>query len=190
MIYRSLRYLPMVTCAEIMQTGDLTLLSDEEISNNELIIIWEKLEEDFQNLSGNKDADKVFNVSKEIDFQANRYELINMACEALIFDKNEDLIDALKDFGYKITDENYIYDIQKIVKQSNGILNRIKQLQDTLPKESKVKNENSIIDVMASYASILGFDFDFFTTSVEKFFAIEKTVKAKLKALENNNTKK
>lgn len=182
----------MVICVEIMQTGDLTLLADEEITSDELIAIWEKIEEDFQRLSGNKDVDKIFNVSKEIEYQENRYDLINHSCDALIFDKNERLIQLLEDEGYSINTENYINDVERIYRQSNGILNRIKQLKDLLPKEktSKSKDENSIVDVMASYSSILGFDFEFFTCSVEKFFSLEKMVKAKLKAIEKNNPKK
>lgn len=189
MIYKTLRTLPMVIFFEISNTGDLTLLSDEETSIEELIPIWENIEQKHQELSGNTNANKVFNVSKEIEFQANRYEIIHNACEALAFDKNDDLIAILRDYGYTINDSNYINDLNKIIKQSEGIITRINQLRDTLPKQSTSKQESSIVDVMANYATILGFDFDFFLCSVEKFYALEKMVKAKMKSIETSNQK-
>lgn len=189
MIYKTLRTLPMVILVEIYKEGDITLLSDENTPIEELVEIWRNLEEKHQELSGNTNANKVLNVIKEIEYQSNRYQIIHNSCEALLFDKNDDLINILKEYGYTITDSNYINDLKKVIKQSEGIITRINQLEDSLPKQSKSKDEDSIVDVMASYASILGFDFEFFTCSVEKFYALEKMVKAKIKAIENSNPK-
>jgi hypothetical protein len=179
----------MVVFFEISNTGDLTLLSDEETPIEELAEIWENLEQKHQELSGNTNANKVFNLSKEIEFQANRYEIIHNCCEALAFDQNDDLIAILREYGYTINDTNYINDLNKIVRLSEGILTRINQLRDSLPKQSNSQQESSIVDVMASYAAILGFDFDFFLCSVEKFYALEKMVKAKIKSIESSNKK-
>ena len=189
MIYKTLRTLPMVIFMEIAKTGDLSLLSDEETPIEELAILWEELQEKHEGFSKDPNSDKVFSVSKEVDFQSNRYELIHFSCESLFFERDERLIEILKEYGYKITDNNYIADLNKVIKQSEGILIKINQLKDSLPKKQKESNETSIVDVLASYSSILGFDFDYFTCSVEKFYALEKMVKAKIKSIENNNKK-
>ena len=189
MIYQTLRILPMVVFMEIAKSGDVTLLSDEETPIEELAVLWEELQEKHEGFSHNPNADKVFKVSKEVDFQANRYELIHHACESLSFEKDERLIEILQEYGYTITDKNYINDLNKVIRQSEGILTRINQLKDTLPKQPKEGTETSIVEVIASYSSILGFDFDYFTCSVEKFYALEKMVKAKIKSLESTNQK-
>lgn len=189
MIYKTLRTLPMVTFIEIAKSGDVTLLSDEDIPMEELILLWEELQEKHEQFSKDPNADKVFNVLKEIEFQENRYEIIFKICDSLLFSKDNQLIQILKDFGYKVTDENYINDLNKIIKQSEGIITRINQLKDTLPKPPKSGSETSIVEVISSYSAILGFDFDYFTCSVEKFYALDKMVKAKIKSLDNNNQK-
>jgi hypothetical protein len=42
---------------------------------------------------------------------------------------------------------------------------------------------------MADYASFLGYDFDFYTISVEKFGAMQNTVKQKVASIEKQNSK-
>ena len=128
MIYKTLRTLPMVVFMEIAKSGDVTLLSDEETPIEELAALWEELQEKHELFSHNPNADKVFSVSKEVDFQATRYELIHHACESLSFEKDERLIEILHEYGYTITDKNYVNDLNKVIRQSEGILTRINQL--------------------------------------------------------------
>jgi len=42
---------------------------------------------------------------------------------------------------------------------------------------------------MASYSSVLGYDYDYYTVSVEKFKSLENQVKQKIAAIEKNNAK-
>ena len=184
MIYKSLRTLPMVICVEIMQTGDYSLLSDEE-TDIDLEDLWNDLE---SKLPTEKDS-KVFDVSKEVTFLENKYVFINSSCEALLFDKHTILIEKLKEYGYKLTDVNYHNDLDRISKQSEGILIQISQLKNTLPKVDPNKEESTIIDVMANYMAIIG-DFDFYTCSVEKFYSLEKAVKAKIEAMSKSESVK
>lgn len=192
MIYKTLRILPMITCVEIIDTGNISLLSDDENTPiHELIEIWEVLFEEYKQKYSVKEDKKIFNLSKEIEYLERKYFTIKCAVEALRFDKNEELIKMLIEFGYKLTDENYIEDLNRIERESAGIMNKIKMFQDQLPKE-KEKTESaseSIINTMAGYSSILGYDFDFYTISVEKFHSLEKQVKNKIAIIEKQNAK-
>jgi len=192
MIYKSLRKLPMVTCVEIIDTNNISLLSDEDNTPiDELIEIWFPLFEEYKEKYGSKDNKKIFNLSREIEYLKQKHFLIKCAIDALRFDKNEDLIKMLLDFGYKLSDENYIEDLNRIERESSGIILKIKMFEDQLPKEIENKEDavSSIINVMAGYSSILGYDFDFYTISVEKFHALEKQVKNKIAIIEKQNTK-
>lgn len=191
MTYDSLRKLPKVTFIEIHETGNIRLLTDDDkITDENLMKLWTKLNDEFDS-KYNKDnqVDKLFNVKKEIDFQTNRYLIIKYACDALLFQKTDDLIELLKENRYIITDENYIKDIERVIRDSEGILDKINNLKKQLPKEKESKqNEYSIIDVMQSFADILGYNFDFYKISVEEFFVKEKAVLNKIKMIEKQNS--
>jgi len=187
MIYDKLRKLPKVIQMEIYETGDLNLLSDEEKPFEELIELWQKLEEEFARKYNKQASDQNFSLQKEINYQETRYTLIQLLCEQLEFDKTPEIIEILKEEGYPF-DENspeYLNQINKVHRESKGILIKINQLKSKLPKvdENKIF-ENNIISVMASYSAVLNVSFDFNTISVEAFHAYESQVKAKIKNLE------
>jgi len=191
MIYNSLRKLPMVTYLDIIDTGDISLLSDQETPLEELLPIWEDLHETYKLKYDTQNHNKIFNLSKEIDFLVKKYDSIKLSVEALKFDANEALIQLLRDYGYTLRLDNYNDDILRISRESEGIINKINMIKNSLPKavESEEKGSEVIISVMADYASFLGYDFDFYTISVEKFGAMQNTVKQKVASIEKQNSK-
>lgn len=191
MIYDSLRKIPMVTFLEIIDSGDISLLSDEEIPIEQLVEIWNNLYESYKSKYDSQNHNKVFNLSKEIDFLVKKYDSIKLSVEALKFDANDSIIQVLRDYGYTLRLENYNDDVARISRESEGIINKINQIKNSLPKavESEEKGSEVIISVMADYASFLGYDFDFYTISVEKFGAMQNTVKQKVASIEKQNSK-
>lgn len=192
--------IPMVLYDSIASTLDYKKLLIEELDRdlsqeelNELELVWNELSEKFRIKSNGPKQHKNFNIFKEIDFQYNRFLIIKFCCESLCFDRNTEIINLLGSEGYAVNSLDYIGSIENISKQADGILIKINHLRDLLPKEVKSNKEQiTIIDIMESYASILGFDFDFYTISAEKFISREKQVKTKIKAIEEqyNNKKK
>ena len=196
MIYKSLRTLPMITYADIIDTGDIGLLTDDDKPSDSLLkelwIIWADLYEQYKEKYDNKLYKKTFNANKEISYLSNKYDEITCIIDSLTFAINDDLINILLEYGYKVNLDNYMNDLDKIKRESKGIIIKINALKDTLPKESKEENSisDSIVNLMAGYSSILGYDFDFYTISVEKFHSIEKQVKQKIAAVEKQNANK
>jgi hypothetical protein len=182
----------MVTFTEIIESGNITLLSDEETDINELATIWEQLFEEYQQKYNKQNSNKVFNLEREIEYLDKKYLEIKLIIEALKFDTNQKLIDILRDYGYTFREGFYNQDLERVERESKGIINKINQLKQGLPKidESKSENtDNSIINLMASYSSVLGYDYDYYTVSVEKFKSLENQVKQKIAAIEKNNAK-
>ena len=185
----------MITCVEIIEDlSKVYLLSDDDNTPiEELIEIWEPLFEEYKDKYGSKDNKKVFNLSREIEYLNQKHFTIKCAVDALRFDKDERLINMLLEFGYKLRDENYIEDLNRIERESAGIILKIKMFQDQLPKvEINTNTEDaasSIVNIMAGYSSILGYDFDFYTISVEKYYSLEKQVKNKIAIIEKQNAK-
>ena len=191
-IYDSLRKLPKVIQIDIYETGNLRLLTDDDNVPDEILIeIWERLDEEYSSRNGNKEDSKILPIIKEIDYQANRYSIIKYSCEALLFDHDERLVLMLREQGYTITEENYIKDIERILRESEGIILRIKKLKEQLPKEKKKSNQKtySIVDIIISYGVILNYPIKPYEISVEEFESIEKSVHSKIESLEQQNTK-
>lgn len=192
MIYKTLRKLPMVTFTEIIESGDVALLSDEETDINELVTIWNDLFEHYQQKYNKQNSNKVFNLEKEIEYLDKKHFEIKLIIEALKFDVYPELISILQDYGYRFRDENYNEDLERVERESKGIVQKINQLKQGLPKTDESGHENkdnSIINLMAGYSSVLGYDFDYYTISVEKFKSLENQVKQKIAAIEKNNAK-
>ena len=182
----------MITYIEIIDTGNITLLSDEETAIVELIDVWGKINEEYQRRYNVQNSNKVFNLTKEIEYLENKHMFIKYAVEALKFDYVVEVVDKIIEYGYRITKERYLDDLERILRESNAIINKINLLKNSLPEqkeETESKGTNIIVDSMANYSSILGFDFDFYTISVEKFHSLEKQVKNKIAAIEKNNAK-
>jgi hypothetical protein len=140
MIYNSLRKLPMVTFLEIIDSGDISLLSDEETPIEQLVEIWNDLYEKYKSKYDSQNHNKVFNLSKEIDFLIKKYESIKLSVEALKFDANDSIIQVLRDYGYTLRMENYNDDVARISRESEGIINKINHDQKQLTKgKPKVK---------------------------------------------------
>jgi len=192
MIYKTLRKLPMVTLIEIIDSGDVSLLSDEDTPIEELVDVWNVLYKEYQEKYNKQNSNKVFNLDKEIEYLDKKYLEIRLIIEALKFDVYPELISILRDYGYRFRDEFYNEDLERVERESKGIIQKINQLKQGLPKvdESKTESQdNSIINLMAGYSSILGYDFDYYIISVEKFKSLENQVKQKIAAIEKNNAK-
>lgn len=182
----------MITFIEIIDDLDISRLSDEETSIEELVSIWEVMYQEYQDKYNKQNSHKVFSISKEIEFLEKKYVVIKCAVDALKFDVIQELIDMLLDYGYRFNEQTYNDDLLRVERECEGIVQKINQLKNSLPKEEKSNSDSAgtIINVMASYSSILGYDFDFYTVSVEKFYSLENQVKQKVAAIEKQNAKK
>lgn len=190
MIYKTLRKLPMVTLIEIIELGDVSLLSDEETDIDVLVTIWNDLFEEYQRKYNKQNSNKIFNLSREIEYLERKHFEIKLIIEALKFDVSPELISILREYGYQFRDNFYNEDLIRVQRESEGIVQKVNQLKQSLPKIEINNNEdNSIINVMASYSSILGYDFDFYTISVEKYFSLQNQVKQKIASIEKQNSK-
>lgn len=189
MIYKSLHTLPMIVCEEILDTGNVRLLSTDPYPFLDLVELWETLEADLQKVANPAGEKRFLNVSKEIEFLANKYDIIHQCCATLRFDKVEAVLDVLSDYGYQLDQENYQKDLKRIERESQGIEVKIKQLQKTLPKVETNHEKTTVTDIMAGYSVMLGVSFKFNECTVTEFYGYEKQVSAKIKALEKQHEK-
>lgn len=193
MTYDSLDKIPYKLFFKIAETSDFSLLSDTEKDPDILKNIWELLYEEHLNRKASQQEKKTFRISKEIDSLEIKYKVTLLACEALKFAFDNDLVELLtKQYGFTLrtTDEVVYYqDIEKIERESKSFKVKIGVLSKLLPKEDQGQEFN-IDDVMASYCSILGFQIgDFNTITYTAFFGYEKQVHAKIDSIKKQEIK-
>ena len=196
MIYDSLTKIPIVIFFEIAETGNLKLLTDEEIADDVLLEIWTKLLKEHESKQKSKESDKLQKIHNEISALECEYEFVLGAIYCLGFEFDQELIDRLKKLRYIVrTDstENYYQDLEFIQRASSGFGTKINTLRSMLPKQDENKQSGekfSIYDTIASYTRILGPDFNYNEMTYYKFYAIQKQVHIKIESEIKNANKK
>lgn len=188
MIYNSLDIMPIKLFLKIVETKDLTLLGN--LPNNELDELWQSLYAQYLELDSNPTAKRHFRTAVNVDFYLLKYQYILYMCEALAFDWDDEFVNQLKSYGYKITKENYYKDIERIVREANGLKIKAETLQQQLPKDEENNSKVNIDEVISGYCLILGYDLgDYNLLTVTKFLAIKKTVNAKVDNIKKQEQK-
>lgn len=187
MLYNKLSILPMVLFAEINETGEFRLLDTEqreEEKDFELLDLWESLKSEYDKKYGNNAGKKNFNLIKEIDFVGKKYVIIKMCAEALKFDVNQIVLEILAEYAYKVDVSNLHSEIKRISEESENILLKLTELKNKLPKPEEGDGSSArenVLKSLSAYSMVLGFDIDYYTVSVEKYFLLNKSATEKIK---------
>lgn len=201
MIYDSLEIIPYKIFMRIVEDpGLIHLLSSNKEEDKELLEnIWNELFQEYTAISPEKEEMKLLQLEKEIAFIECKHKGIMVALTALDFDYNQELVDILLGYGYKLSEETYYDDLKRIEREASALEMKAKNIKKRLPKKdaNSVSTKVSIDRVFAFYSSVLGYDFDYNTVSVTKVLALKEQVDNKLKSIEDqiqrnksNNSKK
>jgi len=188
MIYNSLEIIPYKIFMRIVEDASLIhLLSSNKEEDKELLQkIWNDLFQEYTAISPEKEEMKLLQLEKEIAFIECKHKGIMVALTALDFDYNQELVDILLGYGYKLSKETYYDDLKRIEREASALEMKAKNIKKRLPKKdaNSVSTKVSIDRVFAFYSSVLGYDFDYNTVSVTKVLALKEQVNAKLKSIE------
>lgn len=201
MIYDSLEIIPYKIFMRIVEDNSLIhLLSSNKEEDKELLQkIWNDLFQEYTAISPEKEEMKLLQLEKEIAFIECKHKGIMVALTALDFDYNQELVDILLSYGYRLSKETYYEDLKRIEREASALEMKAKNIKKRLPKKdsNSVSTKVSIDRVFAFYSSVLGYDFDYNTISVTKVLALKEQVDNKLKSIEDqikrnksNNSKK
>lgn len=179
----SIDTLPIKLFYKIIETTDLTLLPRNNYSEEKLIEIWGKIYDEFQSRDNNELSKRIFRISVDIEYLHTKYNLIIMCIDSLKFDYQKELIDILKEHGYRINEKDYVKSLANAERNAKGIFSKIELLKGQLPKQEKTKKkESSIDDVLAGYSTILGFNIgDFNKITCAEYLGWKKQVETKVK---------
>ncbi|RRJ91528.1 hypothetical protein EG240_05850 [Paenimyroides tangerinum] len=194
MIYNTLDYLPIKIFIKIQETGNLSLLAtvDEDVSNEELQILFDKLSDEFQQLNGEDNSSRNFMILKEISHLEAKLKTAMCGIEILRFEANNSVMLALSELLNVTIRTNrtdyYFKDLERAESKARLINKSIEKLRDQLPKKEETKFD-SIDDTLAAIAMITGVSFDFNALSCTAYAALIKQTKQKVKAQEESINK-
>lgn len=191
MIYKKFDTIPYKLLLEIVATNDVGLLAPDEDPAppaEDLQTIWEEIHQEYMKRNTSTEEKKLIRLYKEIYYCEGKYQLILLYCQILSFDYDEEIINELRAFGYKITHEDYLKHLNRIEREAEGLLVKADTFKEHLPKVEEGANV-SIDDIFASYTAILGVDLgDYNTVTAAKALALGKQVDNKIKAIQNNTS--
>lgn len=192
MIYNSLEILPYKTFFKIVDSQDVSLLKNgAEAEEKDLKELWESLLKEYNEISPEKEEMNLLRVKRDIEAIECKYKAIQVSLSALDFHYDDELMEILKSYGYKLTKENYYDDLKRISRESEALLMKSANIKKKLPKvdANSASTKVTIDRLFAFYSSVLGFDFDYNTISVTKVLALKEQVQSKVKPQENNTKK-
>ncbi|WP_438423262.1 hypothetical protein [Aquimarina macrocephali] len=184
MIYDSIDIIPAKLFFKILQTGDVGLLSDENIDTGKLKKVWEELEHQHDLTLSSDEANKALKVSIKIEYLSAKYKSVNLAIKCLRHEPDAQLFEVLKNAGYQI-EEGVEVDYDKIERENKAIEIIISRLQKKLPKQDDSKN-NSLDEVIMTYCVVTNMGFiDSNKITLTQYYALINAGNQKIKALEN-----
>lgn len=174
-----------------METGEVSLLSNEDKSEEELSDIWNKIQEEHEKISINDRQNKALNIYKKIEALSCRYYAVKLSVHCLKYVRDKDLFVLLKNYGYKITWRDLREDLERIERESKAIETKILRAKQQLPKQKKDKGASvSFDETVLGYAAFTGSGFvDTNKITVPQYYALINIGNQKIKALENGKAK-
>lgn len=191
MTHDSIDTIPAKLFFRIMETGEVSLLSNEDKSEEELSDIWNKIQEEHEKISINDRQNKALNIYKKIEALSCRYYAVKLSVHCLKYVRDKDLFVLLKNYGYKITWRDLREDLERIERESKAIETKILRAKQQLPKQKKDKGASvSFDETVLGYAAFTGSGFvDTNKITVPQYYALINIGNQKIKALENGKAK-
>lgn len=186
MIYNSVQIIPAKLFFHIAETEEYGLLSDEDVSKNDLKIIWSKIEEQHKKLNPTSKKNKTLNISKKIEELFSKHQKIVLAVQFLKSKEDEDLIELLNKSNYCFDKKDYNSSLERIERESQAIILRIETLEKKLPKPKTTDGSVTFDEAVMGYSAFTGAGFiDTNKITLSQYYALINIGNNKMKALEN-----
>ena len=183
--YTSADIIPAKLYFKILSSGDLSLLSSEKLSEKELLDIWTNIQQEDADNDPQSKSNKTAKIAAKIEALAAQQEFTEIAVFYLSKTHDEELIQQLKDYGFKFTGD-LLQDLIVIVRENKALTTKIKRLQKRLPTNETNSNKTTFDENVLSYATITKQGFiNTNEITLTQYRALIKIGNEKIKTLEN-----
>lgn len=182
--YTSCEDLPLYNWIKLVVTNNAEWLYSEPKKpwhkSNDISSIWEKIFEEYSELSADKSADHVLSMVKGITVINNKLAVIQAAINLLAYARPlsdyQPTIQLLKDYGFRFSysEETIIKDLQLTASSAKTMVIQRQQLEKDYEnyesKQSK-STEKDYYNLIAQLSKFLGFPIDAKKTTVYSYIS-------------------
>lgn len=198
-LYDSCHDLPLKRFIKCMVTGNLNyLVKSGYATTRQMKAAWDKIGEEYIELSGDKAQKAILSIVKEISQLKGKLIIIQAIVDELAKYHNQDLVNMLKSMGFNYKfdhsdNEKYLADLKRVISSSKPMLMRIKEREKTLndlnnPDQTQV-TEADYDSYIASLSKFQSYFIDPEKTTVAQFIAVVNTYKAEIENQKNHGRK-
>lgn len=188
MTYTSFDTIPFKVFLKITQTGDLTLLSDEKKTFNELKLIWDVINEEFKEIDPRNTVDKTLKLLIKIERYTVKYNALQMAVQALRFDRDLEIENLIREHGFKMKEATYYEDLDRVERESEALKMLIEEQSLKLPKVNEKKASN-VDEVIMGYCAAAELQYNTNEITGSQFYAVKSIFENKKRILEQQQAK-
>lgn len=183
--YKSCDDLPLYNFIKIVCDGDLSQLYSEPAKfihkQADLSAIWEKIFNEYNELTDNTQSKHIFNLIKEITLLNGRLEVIQQSVDALAklgskdFPKLCEMLNEMLGTDFEFTDESLQSDLNRIVTRSKTWVLQLSQVQkeykDMAGDDKNKVTVNDYYSLIAQLSKFFGFQIPLHTTTVSLYIS-------------------
>lgn len=192
MIY-NIDTIPAKVFLKVSATEDLSLLTtDKKVSENDLKKAWDEILKADPKKNKNTDKNRVLDLSKKLQRASNKYNSLQNALFFLsqgVRDKEVEQI--VKDYNYKLTEDNFKEDVLKALSLIDGISVKISKYQQEIDDIIAKQNQGETAtfeDNLMLYYRIAGISIkDANTITYLEYLGLEKQVETVANNLAKSN---
>jgi hypothetical protein len=167
----SIDTIPIKLFYKIIDSGDTSVLNCENHAQ-----VFQDIYNEYKKLDDSGQASRLFEITTKISVLELKQKIVYFSLEALKFNKDPEIIEALKNFGFKFNEDDYFNEIERIEKQSKSIDVQIATLKEQIPKQTEKIN---IDELILSYCMASGLNYDTNTITITQFLALKTLVNEK-----------
>lgn len=163
------------TYEKIQLTGNLSLLTDEKKTENELKAIWQTIIEEVKKITNKKGLSLELNRVSELKSYECKKSSIILAIAYLRQKYNKRLMGILTGFGFKVSKENLQEDLSIVELGISDIDILINDTSKKINKSSEV-NEIRTDDIIAYHSKFFGGYIDSNKITLSQYLANNKVI--------------
>ncbi|AUC15411.1 hypothetical protein BTO06_09790 [Tenacibaculum sp. SZ-18] len=190
MIYDSIDVIPAKLFFRILETGETRLLGNgENLEEVKLSEAWGKILHEYELVDTDQNSKKILELSTQIESIRSKRMSIKYAVLALKYSKDQELIELLKSYRYKQSNEDFTAFLNRVERENSNELVKISKYESQLDKlkGDDLQEQTSFDEVVISYSVIAGTGFiDTNKITLSQYLALIKVGTQKIQALEED----
>lgn len=182
--HTSIKTLPIWNFTEVLQTHDFSHLWIDEVREEDLSEVWKDIYNEYCKAAkvDNRHFKQIAKI-EELKLKVHKIEILLALTQDSFKEVREEAKKALKGYNYIFrTDKPYKEELERLMRQLSSLVTKLKIEESKLPKEDKKEGITLMKQAVSLENIFTGRSIDIYTTTVEKWIALNQLAKEKVQA--------